>query len=197
MKVVNAGEENFPMVSDLGNYYSEYTGENPWGSSKFLESIGGSAGTIKDKLLKELTSDFIQGIPLDSCFKICNLYDSCFNCGNAIYNNCIFSCNTFQPDSSGALKPIYDCTNLASNEITESSVIRIFPNPVSEKLSISGLDISLSSEISLTDIAGKDISSYILQSNNRELSLQNPGEGIYFLKIRKGQQLIIKKVIVF
>lgn len=78
VKPVNIGEPGASLVNDLGAYYTGYTGEDPWSTSKFLETQGGDAGTIRDKMLLKLTSDFAQGQAITTQAQICGYYNQCY-----------------------------------------------------------------------------------------------------------------------
>ncbi len=195
IKAVNVGEENDPLVTDLGIFNPEYLGENPWGTAKFLESIGGNAGTIKDKMLKELTAELIKGKLLDSCYKICDMYDDCFNCGNISYSDCVFSCDTVQPDSGGSLIPLYKCSVFISEEFSPSP-LKIFPNPSNGKINIIGILSEISSDIAIADVTGRIIFSGNFTTGIKELNLQNTDPGVYYIIIKNPKQFFIKKIIV-
>lgn len=77
-KAVNIGEPNASLVVDLGPYYAGYAGEDPWSTAKFLENQDGDAGTISSKMIKEQTSDFIQGQKITSQSQICEIYNGCY-----------------------------------------------------------------------------------------------------------------------
>ena len=91
---INLGEPTAPLVTDLGTCYAAYAGENPWTTANFLNSQGGNAGAIRDKMIMSLTSDFISGHTLTAA-EICPLYAYCYgpdrhsysdvSCSNAIY----------------------------------------------------------------------------------------------------------------
>jgi hypothetical protein len=78
VKPINLGEPNAALVSDLGIYYAAYAGENPWGTAKFLASQGGNAGTIRDKMVKSLSSSFVSLKQIASNPEICGYYKVCF-----------------------------------------------------------------------------------------------------------------------
>jgi len=78
VKAINIGEESAPLVSDLGVYYAGYAGEDPWGSAKFLATQNGSAGAIKDKMNRELQSQFFSGTAIANQAQICAAYKTCF-----------------------------------------------------------------------------------------------------------------------
>ncbi len=77
VKLVNLGEPGATMVSDLGNIYSAYVGNDPWATADFLDAQGGNAGAIRDKMLLSLSSTFINGHPLTAA-EICPLYTRCY-----------------------------------------------------------------------------------------------------------------------
>ncbi len=83
VKNINIGEPNASLVSDLGNIYGAYSGNDPWGNSNFLSANSGNAGTIKAKMLLPLTSDFETGNTLTSQIQICDIYSGCFSTGSA------------------------------------------------------------------------------------------------------------------
>lgn len=84
VKPVNIGEEFAGLVSDLGTYYPAYAGEDPWSTNEFLTTQGGSAGAIRDKMIKPLSSDFIQGEVLTQP-QICPIYEQCFGVSGSAY----------------------------------------------------------------------------------------------------------------
>ncbi|MFN8287294.1 MAG: T9SS type A sorting domain-containing protein [Chitinophagales bacterium] len=84
VKPVNIGEEFASLVPDLGTYYPAYAGEDPWSTNDFLGTQGGSAGAIRDKMLKSLSSDFIQGSTLTQP-QICPIYEQCFGVSGSAY----------------------------------------------------------------------------------------------------------------
>ncbi len=80
--------------------------------------------------------------------------------------------------------------------------ISIFPNPTSSMLNIQG-DIIIEDDIdlSLTDLAGKEILRTSIAPNgrnwNHQLDLSQLSAGSYFLQMRSGQQLMVQKVVKF
>jgi hypothetical protein len=74
---INLGEPNATMVTDMGNLYPAYIGNDPWSTANFLNSLGGNAGSIRDKMLLPLNSSFIVGHVLTAA-EICPLYAHCF-----------------------------------------------------------------------------------------------------------------------
>ncbi|MCX6200273.1 MAG: T9SS type A sorting domain-containing protein [Bacteroidetes bacterium] len=97
---INIGEPNASLVSDLGNIYAAYSGNDPWGNSNFLSANSGNAGTIKAKMLLPLTSDFETGSTLTSQIQICDIYSGCFSAGSAgLVYTCPGASYTFYGDT--------------------------------------------------------------------------------------------------
>ena len=86
---INLGEPNATLVTDMGNLYPAYVGNPPWQTANFLSSLGGNAGSIRDKMIMPLTSDFITGQTLTAA-QICPIYTECFGASGsaALYYNC-------------------------------------------------------------------------------------------------------------
>ena len=74
---INLGEPNATLVTDMGNVYPAYAGNDPWSTANFLNSQGGNAGAIRDKMIMSLSSTFIHGHTL-AAGDICPLYTYCF-----------------------------------------------------------------------------------------------------------------------
>ncbi len=84
VRPVNIGELNASLVPDLGAWYAAYAGNDPWSSVNFLDAQGGDAGTIRDKMIKPLSSDFVQGHVL-TAGDICPIYLSCYGSSGSAY----------------------------------------------------------------------------------------------------------------
>lgn len=80
---VNLGEPTAPLVTDLGTLYPAYAGQNPWGTTNFLN---GGAGTIAAKMERSLTTDFVHGTTLTAAM-ICPLYAYCYGPDRYAYND--------------------------------------------------------------------------------------------------------------
>lgn len=72
-------------------------------------------------------------------------------------------------------------------ETTNSNNITVYPNPVSEYLSISGIDES--EQIIITDSQGKDI----FKKSGSFIDVKNLPAGIYILTVKSKQIKFIKK----
>jgi hypothetical protein len=80
---VNLGEPGAPLVNDLGTYYAAYGGQNPWGTTNFLN---GGAGTIAAKMERALTTDFVHGTAITAA-QICPLYFYCYGLDQHVYSD--------------------------------------------------------------------------------------------------------------
>lgn len=89
VKPVNLGEPGATMVADMGTIYAAYAGNDPWTTANFLNTQGGNAGAIRDKMLLSLSSTFISGHVLTAA-EICPLYTRCY--GQPGYNFSDYSC---------------------------------------------------------------------------------------------------------
>jgi hypothetical protein len=77
----------------------------------------------------------------------------------------------------------------------ESSNIRVFPNPVSDILQISGIDNM--NEVKIYDVQGKNvISMNALNQNHLEINTTNLNDGIYFYSINSGDKFFSGKFMV-
>lgn len=93
---VNIGHEWAPLVTDLGQFRSDYSGENPWSNQPFLAQYGGSAGSIKSDLQAPTVVNYMSG-PAMSCYDVCDWYMQCKGCSgdiNNAYNDCLTGCDT-------------------------------------------------------------------------------------------------------
>ena len=84
----------------------------------------------------------------------------------------------------------YDCSTTGSVEENEAN-IRIFPNPMTQTLSILGLKMPTSVEI--IDTKGKSV--FHEKSCKGELNISALKAGIYYLHIQENSRLIVKEFI--
>ncbi len=192
IKIVNVGEENNPLVADLGAYYSGYAGENPWSDDNF---INGNAGTIKEKMLREWRDDFLQPETINSCTDICAIYNACHNCGNDVYNTCISDCQNISNNQTGCNSPAFICV-VAVGE-NEQEEIKIFPNPAKNELHVvtsSVVEKHLS--ISLFNSLGQLVHHSKIEKENFTINTSGFAKGIYSLKITAGDFLLAEEQLI-
>ncbi len=70
----------------------------------------------------------------------------------------------------------------------------IYPNPVKSKLTISLDESSIEAIVTLYDATGKKLSSTILNDKINQLDMSNYQEGMYILKINRGNEMTTKKI---
>ena len=92
--------------------------------------------------------------------------------------------NTANPNDTAVLT--FNTQHYVSSlkQITQISKIKVYPNPVSEILSIDYTDVN-QDFISIVNITGKTIQQMAINSNNGNISVNvsNLEQGVYFVKI--------------
>jgi len=192
IKIINVGEENNPFVSDLGLYYSGYAGESPWSNNDFLN---GGAGAIKDKMLREWRTDFMQGQPINNCSDICVLYNNCYNCGNDIYNTCISDCQNISNNQTGCNSPAYNCpVNISENNSQDE--IKIYPNPVHTELQIVFPTQKDAYTVILVNSLGQTVKTVSCNTIKTTIDLKGLSKGVYSLKIENANFVVTEKQLI-
>ncbi|MFI5219394.1 MAG: T9SS type A sorting domain-containing protein [Bacteroidia bacterium] len=85
-------------------------------------------------------------------------------------------------------------TGIFSQNIENS--ISIYPNPASNKLTVSGLQLTVGDEIKICDIIGKEIYKTAIAQRTVNYKLQTGTfpQGIYFVQIKSNNKIITKKI---
>lgn len=92
-------------------------------------------------------------------------------------------------------KAWWTCDVFASTpSIAESIDIQVFPNPVSEQLTINSGQLKIQ-EVEIYDITGKQIINYQLSTINPLIDISELDNGIYILKIISRNKVFTKKII--
>jgi len=104
---------------------------------------------------------------------------------------------TFEPDFGGGFE--YSFTTdfpLSAEELAFLTSIEVFPNPVSDILTIAGEDLR-ETDFFLSDLFGKRMNPTLLNSGNEEISLDlsKLHSGIYFLTFVKGDVRTTRRVV--
>lgn len=104
---------------------------------------------------------------------------------------------TFQPDFGGGFT--YSFTTLDPTSIEEhlpDFEVEVYPNPAQGQLMISGKDLHMAT-VDMQDMLGRrlDIPMH-LRNNIMEININALTTGTYFISIRKGDQRVVKKVMV-
>jgi hypothetical protein len=197
IRIVNVGEEDAPMVNDLGTYYSAYAGEDPWGSSDFLESQSGSAGPIKNKTAMSLSADFISSQKLDTASQICDLYRNCYSCGDSAYNSCLQSGNGVTPGTIG-FSPSYQCKAIIGTAISISgeNELHIYPVPATKQLQIIYTDGNEAMSACIFDSKGVQVKRMSLSEYDAYLDISDMSRGIYFIQLISESKMFNRKFLV-
>jgi hypothetical protein len=72
----------------------------------------------------------------------------------------------------------------------------IYPNPASEKLTLSLTKIKPESKVEIFDVTGKLIYLSSIQERKTEINTKNFVSGIYFLKVTQDDLSITRKIII-
>lgn len=90
---------------------------------------------------------------------------------------------------------VHSCQSLKEKYADDfSTVLTIYPNPVSSDLMIEKNQDS-PGQLFLYDLAGHQILSETI-NKKKEISVSNYNPGIYFLKVKTGQHTLVKKIII-
>lgn len=83
------------------------------------------------------------------------------------------------------------------NDINTYLRFSMFPNPASDHISIKGENVSIrNANISLHNIIGDELMYIKSESNQLKIDLSPYENGIYFLRIRTGEGIATRKIIV-
>ncbi len=89
--------------------------------------------------------------------------------------------------------------NVGINGVIGENEISFYPNPVKDKLTLTGRDELLKSAfVQITDLEGRIIKSQQIKSvsGSTSIDLNDMGEGVYFLRITSGNRTGVKKFVV-
>ncbi|MFH2141129.1 MAG: T9SS type A sorting domain-containing protein, partial [Bacteroidota bacterium] len=79
-----------------------------------------------------------------------------------------------------------------NQNLSDNQQILIYPNPVSENVSISGIDIY---QIEIFDLSGKILKQINTKANYQKINMSNFEKGIYFFKVTCKNTVSIQKII--
>ncbi len=194
--LLNVGEEAASFITDLGIYFSEYAGENPWGDTDFL---GGGAGMIKSKMLDTWRSDFMPGQAISSCSDICAVYAGCqTSCGIGAYNACVNDCSDIPNNQTGCNSPVFDCSLAINENAGELAGIKVFPNPARTELNIVFPKQKDTYSLIMRNLSGQVVKTLSCNSSKTRIDLTGLSKGVYLLQIENSkfqfseQQVVIE-----
>lgn len=91
----------------------------------------------------------------------------------------------------------YSVTNVGVNENEYSDVFRVFPNPSSDKLTISFESFIISGRILISNALGNFIYSGDVSNNSKiEINVESFSDGIYFIWVFDGERCCCKKLMI-
>ena len=82
------------------------------------------------------------------------------------------------------------------NNLSGNYEIRVFPNPASSSITVSVPEALIGSNLTVTDITGRQLANVLLTTANRELSTDSFANGVYFATIRKDGGVYSKKLMI-
>jgi para-nitrobenzyl esterase len=89
-----------------------------------------------------------------------------------------------------------NCSPVGLTNQTQPDVLIIYPNPASEKLTLSLTKIKPKSKVEIFDVTGKLIYLCSIQEQKTEINTKNLVSGIYFLKVTQDDLSITRKIII-
>jgi hypothetical protein len=103
---------------------------------------------------------------------------------------------TFNPDFGGGFDYSFSVNSLLSNDdFVSKKEISVYPNPSRGHFTVEGDDLA-GSEIVVFDVLGNLVAEKMADENLVEFNQNNLSTGIYMVKIQKGKQVEVKKLIV-
>lgn len=81
------------------------------------------------------------------------------------------------------------------NDEKANDGILIFPNPAKDYLTISDISHNIEN-IEIINVTGQIIKSFLVNSNEITLNLSNFAKGIYFVKLKRNNEVITKKILI-
>ncbi len=121
------------------------------------------------------------------------------NMGVDLQGNPIYSSNP-RGDNQGEIARLNNYVRLVRNDNNSIGIganqnfndVKIYPNPTTEKIQISGIE---NAQIEIYNSLGQAISGFSILNSDVIVDLTNYSSGIYIVKISKGNEMIVKKII--
>ncbi|MCW3127167.1 MAG: hypothetical protein JWO03_2825 [Bacteroidetes bacterium] len=195
IRIVNIGERNASLVPDLGTYYAAYAGEDPWSSSDFL---GGNAGTVGHVTEDQLSATFDVGHRLDTASQICDLYRSCYSCGDSIYDACITSGSGVVSGTVG-FSPWYHCGQTYTTgavTILADDGPYIYPVPAHKQVQIVYQTPKGVMTATIYDSKGALLKKTSLKASSNVIDISELSAGIYVIQLTSGRETFYRKLLV-
>lgn len=84
------------------------------------------------------------------------------------------------------------CSPTAAEEVENAEGISIFPNPAATSFQVKREDGTTDFEVSIWDMSGRQVGFY---QNPKEIDTGSMAKGAYYVKVRSGRQLLVKKLL--
>lgn len=84
---------------------------------------------------------------------------------------------------------------MAETEIVSNKGTTIYPNPVVSSFKVQVSKVEVNATIQLINAYGAVVGSFRLTNTAQEISMKGMAAGIYFIKVKNGQQLFTQKII--
>ncbi|SDQ39181.1 Por secretion system C-terminal sorting domain-containing protein [Chryseobacterium soldanellicola] len=84
-------------------------------------------------------------------------------------------------------------TVLGTSDVKASEKLNVYPNPVVENVYIKSDELKINSKITVTDMSGKVVKTFIGKSDGYNLS--DLSKGAYLITIDNGKEIVTKKII--
>ena len=209
--VLNASFYREPFVNMITHEFGHYFGiQHTWDASEPLDDTPCQANTqsyinentcnsswLTDNTCDDDTTSNPFWGAIDPPDMIENFMDYTLNCDKMFTNQQADYMRTYlNTNYAGYINSNKcDITNIVSENITEGQ-INIYPNPSTGIFTIEGNDIK---EIEIIDITGKIIYNVIARNGVtwQSVNLSNNPKGIYSVRIKTNNSIIIKKIVKF
>ncbi len=80
------------------------------------------------------------------------------------------------------------------NALEKESTFELFPNPTTGSFFIQNMDMG-DYHLTISDMKGKELKTYNVDSGLKELNLSGLSSGSYFVTIKVGDKLIVKPLV--
>ncbi len=210
-------ELGFTLPGKITGFYitnSTYVFLSMKNGDTFSKKFGGETGNDPDyfKLMIEGLNG--NGLPVDTIYFYLADFRFADNSKDYILNNWTwvdlsnlkvanklrFSLSSSDNAVWGMNTPGYFCIDDLKYEILVSAPevqqihASIYPNPFTDRITISG--IKANANVSISDISGRTISEYFNVSNNQEISgMEKLNSGVYTIQILEGNNRFISKLL--
>lgn len=123
-----------------------------------------------------------------------NLGLSCIQVDDATYSATNWTGSFFQFDAGANFSQ--NCSASAVNDLSQIALIEIYPNPASKNITVQNSFVNVCFAISIFDVMGKEVHSFIAQGSKAVIDVSVFENGIYFVQAVSENKTISQKLIV-